>query len=500
MRLKGLLKAIGEKVGKDASVIGIECDSRKVREGSLFVATCGEHLDGADFINDAADRGAVCAVTERFVEGISCEQVIVEDAKLAFALLATAFYENPSKGLKMAAVTGTNGKTTVAYILESIFKAAGMKSALMGTIQYRYGDTVLDSTLTTPMANDLQGFLRDVAGAGVTHAVMEVSSHALRQHRVDGCDFDVKIFTNLTPEHLDYHGTMEAYFEDKARLFVSDDFGAGKIGSVINIDDKWGKLLKERTTPALSYSLGSGADIYPQCYGITRAGIKGKLQMPVGSIALNSELTGEHNLYNIMAAVGGAYVMGIAIKSIEQGIKDLRSIPGRLEKVTGVETGFDVYVDYAHTPDALERTLKVLNAIKGGGRLITVFGCGGDRDKTKRPLMGAAAVELSDLAIISSDNPRGEEPAAIISDVEQGIKGFKRLEAGANAAGKGYYAIVDRAGAIEKAVDLARVGDIVLVAGKGHEDYQIVKKERIYFDDRVVVLEALEARGLINTG
>ncbi|VAV83268.1 UDP-N-acetylmuramoylalanyl-D-glutamate--2,6-diaminopimelate ligase [hydrothermal vent metagenome] len=500
MRLKELMRAIGEKATKDAEVLAIECDSRKVDAGSLFVAISGEHFDGANFIKDAAGRGAVCAVTERFIKDVSCEQIIVEDCKSAFATLSAALFSEPSACMKMAGVTGTNGKTTVAYILESIFKAAGKKSALMGTIQYRYGDTVLDSTLTTPMANELQGFLRDAADSGVTHSVMEVSSHALSQRRVDGCDFDVKVFTNLTPEHLDYHGTMEAYFEDKARFFVSGDFGAGRCGSVINIDDEWGRVLKERTMPALSYSLESGADIYPQCYGITRGGIKGKLRIPGSAIVINSELIGEHNLYNIMAAAGAAYVMGIANKSIEKGIKNLKSIPGRLEKVVAAGQAFDVYVDYAHTPDALERTLKVLNSLKKKGRLITVFGCGGDRDKTKRPVMGATAVELSDVAIVSSDNPRDEDPAEIISDVESGIKGFKRLDANMAVSGKGYYAIVDRTQAVRKAVDIARAGDIVFVAGKGHEDYQIVKGERLYFDDRVVLKEALKARGSLKTG
>jgi len=500
MRLKELIRAIGEKVGRDVEVTGVECDSRKVGEGSLFVAVPGECFDGADFIEDAACKGAVCAVTERFIKGASCEQVIVEDVRAALAVLSTAFFKEPSSGMKMAGVTGTNGKTTVAYILESIFKAAGRKSALMGTIQYRYDGLTLDSTLTTPMANELQGFLRDAADSGVTHSVMEVSSHALSQHRVDGCDFDVKVFTNLTPEHLDYHGTMEAYFEDKARLFVSGGFGAGRSGSVINIDDEWGRALKERATPALSYSLKSGADIYPQCYGITRGGIKGKLRIPGSSIVINSELIGEHNLYNIMAAAGAAYVMGIANRSIEKGIKELKSIPGRLEKVGAAGQGFDVYVDYAHTPDALERTLKVLTSLKKKGRLITVFGCGGDRDKTKRPVMGRAAVELSDVAIVSSDNPRDEDPAEIISDVESGIKGAKRLDANKEVSARGYYAIVDRALAIRKAVDIARRGDIVFVAGKGHEDYQIVKGERFYFDDRVVLREALKARASLKTG
>jgi len=500
MRLKKLLISIDEKAEKDADVLGIECDSRKVRAGSLFVAIRGDYLDGTDFISDAASRGAVCAVTERFLEGISCEQVIVENARFALALLSTAFYEKPTTGIKMAGITGTNGKTTVAYILESIYKAAGKKSVLMGTIECRYGDTLMDSALTTPMSDDLQRFLRDAADGGVTHGVMEISSHALSQHRVDGCDFDVKVFTNLTPDHLDYHGTMEAYFDDKARLFVSDIFGAGRKGSVINIDDEWGRILKARTMPALSYSMSSGADIYPQCYGLTRDGVKGKLRMPTGSIAINSELVGEYNLYNIMAAAGAAYVLGIDNSAIEQGIKNLKAIPGRLEKVGSAQQGFDAYVDYAHTPDALQRTLMVLASLKGAGRVITVFGCGGDRDKTKRPIMGATAVELSEVAIVSSDNPRGEDPAEIIAGIERGIKGVRKLRKDGKVTGKGYYVIEDRGEAIRKAVEIARPGDIVFVAGKGHEDYQLVKGERLYFDDRVALRDALKVRGSLKTG
>lgn len=500
MRLKKLLISINEKVQKDADVLGIETDSRKVGVGSLFVATCGEHFDGADFIAEASDKGAVCVVTERFMEGVSCEQVIVEDVRVALAALSTAFFNRPSSAMKLAGITGTNGKTTVAYILESIYKAAGLKSALMGTIQYRYAGKVLDSTLTTPMANDLQRFLKGALAAGVTHGVMEVSSHALSQRRVDGCDFDVKVFTNLTVEHLDYHGTMEAYFDDKARLFVSDTFGAGRKGSVINIDDEWGRKLKERTMPALSYSMSNTADIYPQCYGLTRDGVKGKLRMPSGSIAINSELVGEYNFYNIMAAAGAAYVLGIDNNAIEQGIKNLKSIPGRLEKVGSAQQGFDVYVDYAHTPDALQRTLMVLASLKGDGRVITVFGCGGDRDKTKRPIMGAMAVELSEVAIVSSDNPRGEDPAEIIADIERGIKGVRKLRKDGKVTGMGYYVIEDRGEAIREAVDIARPGDIVFVAGKGHEDYQLVKGERLYFDDRVALRNALKARGSLKTG
>lgn len=492
MKLRELIAKIGCEVAGDAEVTGIEFDSRKVTAGSLFVAIGGEHFDGADFIEDAAGKGAVAAITERFVEGATCEQVVVDDVRAALAALSSAFFGEPSTHINMAGVTGTNGKTTVAYLLESIFKAAGLKSALMGTVQYRYGDTVLDSTLTTPMANEVQGFLKDALDSGVTHCAMEVSSHALSQHRVDGSDFDVKVFTNLTPEHLDYHGTMENYFEDKSKFFVSGGFGSARSSSVINIDDPWGQILKMKTVPSLGYSLRAGADIYPTCYGLNSSGIRATIRIPESTILINSSLVGEYNLYNIMAAAGAAYVMGISGKTIAEGINALEVIPGRLERVGEADADFDIYVDYAHTSDALERTLKVLASLKGDGRLITVFGCGGNRDTKKRPVMGAAAALLSDVAIITSDNPRDEDPLAIISDIEAGIEGSKKLAEDAEVVGKGYLVIAERREAIRKAVDIARAGDTVFVAGKGHEDYQIIKGERLFFDDRVVLREALQ--------
>jgi UDP-N-acetylmuramoyl-L-alanyl-D-glutamate--2,6-diaminopimelate ligase len=496
MKLKELIEAIGIDVdaGCDVEVTGVECDSRKIVAGGVFVAISGEHFDGADFIEAAASSGAACVVTERKVEAAQCKQVVVEDAGRAYAILSSVFFGKPSEQMRMAAVTGTNGKTTVAYLLESIFEAAGFKSALMGTVQNRYAGVVQDSTLTTPMAGELQGFLRTAANAGVTHCVMEVSSHALSQHRVDGCSFDVKVFTNLTPEHLDYHGTMENYFEEKSRLFASECFEAASSGSVINVDDKWGSILKGKTMPSLGYSLKveAGADIYPKCYALTSNGIKATLRIPGSVLTINSELVGEYNLYNIMAAVGAAYVMGIEGSMIEKGISALKLIPGRLERVRG-ELGFDVYVDYAHTSDALTRTLKVLASLKKGGRLITVFGCGGNRDITKRSVMGAAAVELSEVAIVTSDNPRDEDPMDIIAEIEEGIGGVNKFDKDADVIGKGYLIIPERGEAIRKAIEIARSGDIVLVAGKGHEDYQIIKGERIFFDDRVVLRESLQS-------
>jgi UDP-N-acetylmuramoyl-L-alanyl-D-glutamate--2,6-diaminopimelate ligase len=493
MRLKELIEAIGKEAAVDADVTSVECDSRKVAKGSVFVATKGEHFDGADFIEEAAQNGAVCVITERMIDEVDCPQILVEDARVALAILSSKIFGEPSKQMRMAAVTGTNGKTTVAYLLESVFKAAGFKSALMGTVENRYDGIVQDSTLTTPMADELQGFLRTAADAGVTRCVMEVSSHALSQHRVDGCSFDVKVFTNLTPEHLDYHGTMEDYFKEKSRLFAPDVFGDGG-GAVINIDDEWGRILKEKTIPALGYSLKveGGGDIYPMCYAVNQGGIRASLQIPGSVLVINSELVGEYNLYNIMAAAGAAYVMGIEGSLIEKGINALKSIPGRLERVGRDELGFDAYVDYAHTSDALERTLKVLRALKKGGRLITVFGCGGDRDTSKRPVMGKVAAGLSDVAIVTSDNPRDEDPMKIIEDIEAGLEGVNKFGEDAEIVGKGYLVIPERAEAISKAVEIARSGDIVLIAGKGHEDYQIIKGERIFFDDRVVLGECLQ--------
>ncbi len=497
MKLRELLECIeyvrtSEGGIPDVEVTGITVDSRRVEARTLFVALRGEVADGRDFIRDAARRGAVCAVTEEMVNDAGCAQVVVRDSMSALARLSDAFFGAPSSALRMVGVTGTNGKTTVAYLIESIFKAAGLRSGLVGTVNYRYGSVSIPAPLTTPQAPELQALLREMVDTGTTHCVMEVSSHALVQKRVEGCRFDVKIFTNLSPEHLDYHGTMEEYFRAKSLLFSPGAYGEGI--SVINMDDERGGALAKRVKDFFGYSLKGKAEIHPVDCDISAEGIEAVLNTPAGAVKVSSPLVGEFNMYNIMAAVGGACALGLAPDAIERGIRALHCVPGRLQRICP-QSAIRAYVDYAHTPDALERALNVLSGLKGRGRLITVFGCGGNRDRAKRPLMGSIATKISDVTIITSDNPRDEDPLEIIAHIERGICGVRRFDGRVGTEDKGYLVIPDRGEAIAMAVEVARAGDTVLVAGKGHEDYQIVRGTRRYFDDRKV-LEELIGKGV----
>ena len=530
MRLSELIAPFEEglegDVKADVDITGITVDSRDVKRGDMFAAIKGEHFDGADYIGEAEKAGASCALTATRAEGVGIPQVIVKDVKDVSRVLgpiSARFYGAPSAGgrLKVTGITGTNGKTTVAYLLSSMLRAAGRPSGLIGTIIYRYPGFECPAPLTTPGAPTLQGLLREMADSGATDCVMEVSSHALAQHRVDGTRFGVRVFTNLSTEHMDFHGDMEEYFEAKSRLF--GDLAIGIKGAegaegvlatnvlkmnVLNMDDEWGRRLVTLCGGrAITYSmdLSVGADIYPEISLISLSGIEAKLETPSGAVVISSGLIGAHNLQNIMAAVGAACALGLDAQSMAEGISALKNVPGRLEQspVKGPESGagFTAFVDYAHTPDALSRTLETLSGLKQG-RLITVFGCGGDRDQSKRAPMGEVAATLSELSIVTSDNPRGEDPLKIINDVESGMGGAQRcdggefeadgLKAGAN---KNKYAVIpDRGSAIEAAVAVAKAGDIVLVAGKGHEDYQIIKGKRLHFDDREALSKAMEKR------
>jgi UDP-N-acetylmuramoyl-L-alanyl-D-glutamate--2,6-diaminopimelate ligase len=348
---------------------------------------------------------------------------------------------------------------------------------------------------TTPLAPQLQGLFKEMVEAGTTDCVMEVSSHALSERRVDGCGFDAVVFTNLTEEHMDYYDTMNRYFRAKERLFRDERLHKDGATAVINIDDMWGEMLiNDSDGNVIKYSLDHGADIYPTESSVRPEGIEASLSTPIGVVKISSRLTGEYNLYNIMAAVGAAIAVGVTKSAIEEGIAQLNSVPGRLERV-GISSKLWAYVDYAHTPDALKRSVEILKgfAEARGGRLITVFGCGGDRDKLKRPLMGRVAAHLSNVTIITTDNPRGEEPGDIAREVAAGIKDVKEIEGdGSNA--DGYMIVLDRREAMEHAVAIANDGDTILVAGKGHEDYQIIKGERLFFDDRTVLEESISKR------
>lgn len=482
-------------------VTGITVDSRNVKEGFVFFALKGERVDGFEFIEQALKCGASVVVTDREVDvetaGKAEVVVVVDDVEKAFSKCAANFYGNPSKRLKGCAVTGTNGKTTTAYLIEAALKSRGFRTGIMGTIAYKYDEKEIEAPLTTPMADTVCSFLKDMADDGVTHFVMETSSHGLSRHRVDFVNFDAKVFTNLSQDHMDYHHTMEEYFEAKARLFKDPVFGTGK--SVINIDDEWGKKLAQDEAVKdnkFTYSTNdSSADIHPKSVDIYEGGITAVVSTPIGDVQVNSKLMGDYNLMNIMASIGALIAFGLTKEEIAEGINSLKAVPGRLEEVT-VE-GSDkaskvrVFVDYAHTDDALRRVLKTLkNSVTG--RLICVFGCGGDRDKGKRPLMGRAAMEEADIGILTSDNPRTEDPMAIINDIKEGVKDYREIEK-TEQFGPDKFLIVelDRAKAIGLAINNANDGDLILIAGKGHEDYQIIGTKKIDFDDRVVARQAL---------
>lgn len=499
MKLKKLIEKLEHKSYgfKDVEVTGISCDSRSVEKGNLFAALKGEHTDGGEFAKEAVEKGASSVLAGSRIKGIDVPQVIVDDMDKALAKTAVSFYREPSKGLKVVGITGTNGKTTAAYLIESILKEAGLSAGVVSTVNYRFGGKTLRAPFTTPQAPHLQRILREMTDSGVTHCVMEVSSHSLTQRRVDGCAFSVRVFMNLSPEHLDYHHTMGEYFEAKARLFTDTALQSNGSTSIINVDDEWGEALGHRLEGVLNYSITGDkrrSEIYPLDFSLSAEGIEAAIVTPGGTVKVSSALVGEYNLYNIMAAVGAAYALGIEAPVISRGVNALKTVPGRLEMVAGpgLSKGreqFNAFVDYAHTPDALER---VLGALKGiaKGRIITVFGCGGNRDRGKRPLMGEVSARLSDITIVTSDNPRDEDPLDIISEIEGGMEGVKKYgpnEDIEDITDRGYTVIPEREEAIARAVSFARKGDTVLVAGKGHEDYQIVKGERRPFDDRMVL-------------
>lgn len=478
---------------------GIAYDSRDVKAGFLFVALRGRCLDGHDYVKDAIQNGAVAVVGEYDCneKGIHDEVSIVKvkDSRAALSTLATTFYDRPFEGMNLIGVTGTNGKTTTSYLLESILLAAGARPGVIGTINYRLSGYTWDAQVTTPESLDLMRILRQMSDANVTDVVVEVSSHALDQGRVKDCPFRVAILTNISRDHLDYHCSMEEYVEAKSLLFQ----GLGKKGgnemttAVINADDPRGEEFAALTEArVVTYGLKKDCDVSAEDLQLGRAGLSAQLITPAGKIGIRSPLIGEFNIYNILAASSAALCMDISLESIASGISRLKGVPGRLELVKN-KRSLAIVVDYAHTPDALSKALGAVRSLVQG-RLITVFGCGGDRDKGKRREMGRVAVQLSDLMFITSDNPRTEDPAVIASQIEEGVReaGAKKLVGPPrDQVGRcGYVVELDRGNAIRRAVEIAQQGDLILIAGKGHEDYQIIGKERRYFDDRKVAAEA----------
>ncbi|MEX1300541.1 MAG: UDP-N-acetylmuramoyl-L-alanyl-D-glutamate--2,6-diaminopimelate ligase [Desulfotignum sp.] len=502
MKLSELLRNIALVPPQtDGEITGIQTRAQNIRTGQLFLAIKGNTADGHDFIRTALDRGAAAVVAQYNPEDLD-RVILVDNSRRSTGIIAARFYGNPSEDLFLMGVTGTNGKTTITYLLEQMFLAAGHRCGVMGTINIRYDGRIVDTPTTTPDALTIQKTLARMKQAGITHVIMEVSSHGLDQFRVDGCRFDLGIFTNLTQDHLDYHPDMAAYYQCKKRFFT--DFLMPSVhqksaSAVINIDDPWGvRLAEELDFPVIRVSAvnlkdGSNPDVFARDIMDSIQGIAGRICLGRDTIAFSSPLTGRFNLENILCAAGAAHGSGIASIHIRQGLASCTGVPGRLEKVANAMNRY-LFVDYAHTPNALESVLKTLKQ-RATRRLITVFGCGGDRDRTKRPLMGKIACLYSDVTIVTSDNPRSEDPDQIIRDILAGIREtnapvnpwpeiFDSDKTPGYADFTGVIHHTDRNRALSLAVRISRPGDIILAAGKGHETYQITRDGTRHFDDR----------------
>ena len=457
-------------------------DSRTVEPGDLFVALRGEATDGHLYVQQAFERGAAAVLAEEPVTGPCWAQVL--DTLPALATVASKVYGSPSEAMTLVGVTGSNGKSTTTYVIEAIGTAAGKPMGLMGTIEYRWPGFSKPAPHTTPFSSELQQGLSEMKGAGVEVVALEVSSHALVLHRVDTLEFDVAVFTNLSHEHLDFHGTMEDYAASKYRLFRDFLKPGGK--AVLNVDDRWARGWLPSLDPmrTIAYGFSSKAQVYPENFDLTAKGIEAVVWTPAGRMFIESGLLGRHNLYNLLAGISSGIALSIPLARIEEGVCGPVRVPGRLESVDRGQP-FRVLVDYAHTPDGVKQVLGTLSEIPHR-RLICVVGAGGDRDRKKRPLMARTAQEMADLVILTSDNPRTEDPETILDEMEVGTIG---------GSGTTYLRIADRRKAIEKAIGVAEPEDVVLVAGKGHETYQEIQRARHPFDDRTEAARALEAIG-----
>jgi UDP-N-acetylmuramoyl-L-alanyl-D-glutamate--2,6-diaminopimelate ligase len=483
--LDGVETSVSAAVG-GLDIRQVACDSRKVHSGALFFALHGAQADGNAFIRDALARGAVAIASEQSPSETgpsNAAWIRVPDARKALAVAGTNFFGHPGKALQLIAVTGTNGKTTTTSLIAAIVKASGAKTGLFGTIAYHTPLRDYPAPNTTPESIDLQGFFAEIRDAGGRYAILEASSHALAMNRLWGCHFAAAVFTNLTREHLDYHKTFEDYFAAKRRLFEGTGAGAPDV-AVVNQDDEYGKRLAGVANKTLTYGLESGADLTTKKFQLTFSGLSFTAQTPNGKVQVSSRLVGRINVYNILAAMGAAQAVGLSNEAIAAGIRNLESVSGRFERID-LGQPFFVIVDFAHTDDALESLIRTARELNPKGRIIILFGCGGGKDRTKRPVMGEAAGRLSDLTILSNDNPRTEDPLKIISDIIVGLQ---------KANGK-YLIEPDREKAIGLAMDEARPGDIVLLAGKGHENYQILADRTLEFDDREVARRILRERG-----
>ena len=485
----------------DRPVKGVVYDSRKATSSSIFVALKGQKADGSAFALQALSKGAILVVSETPAPaGVQAPWIVVPDARLALARLAARFYRHPSRELQVVGITGTNGKTTTAYLLSALFEAAGIRCGMLGTIVYRIGSEEREATRTTPESADVQHMLREMVARDCKACAMEVSSHALAQRRVDEVRFSAGVFTNLTRDHLDYHGDMESYLAAKRRLFEL----VGSEGvAVVNVDDPRGTQLAGIAGRTVTYAIDRPADIHPSKLQHSLRGLEFDTSSPAGPIQVRSHLVGRANAYNVLAAIGAAIGCGIPVEAIERGLAGLEAVPGRFQVVSAPEDDITVVVDYAHTDDALKNLLETARPL-ASKRLITVFGAGGDRDRTKRPLMGAVAARLSDLVIVTSDNPRTEDPNRIIEEIVRGVAvPAERTRPAEVREGQAKYTppkatahltIADRKLAIERAIELAKAEDVVLVAGKGRERYQVIGERELPFDDVAVARLALAKR------
>ncbi len=483
MRIKDLIHGLEilEICGDlEKEVRGISYDSRRLKAGELFVALKGSYLDGHNFIKDALTKGASALVLEYIPDiNLAVPIIKVKNSRKALSQLAINFFNPCFEKMNIIGITGTNGKTTTSYLIESILKSAHKEVGVIGTVNYRFCGKEFRANVTTPESLELMQMLREMSENGVDYVVMEVSSHSLAQGRVNGCPFRIAVFTNITRDHLDYHGSIQEYFNAKKRLFLeySPDF------CVINSDDPFGKILisEIKNSSVLSYGLESG-DVCAKNIQIDKSGIKAELLLPNNkSLIIHSPLLGRFNLYNILASVAVSYCLDIELSYIQEGINRVNRVPGRMELIKNGNSPF-VIVDYAHTPDALLKVLETLRSVFDK-KIITVFGCGGDRDKGKREDMGKIAALHSDVVIITSDNPRSEDPLSIMRQIEKGVKEIRD---------SCYFLEVKREEAIKKAIEIAQEQDVVFIAGKGHENYQIIGNKKIPFDDRAVAKKLLK--------
>ncbi len=484
MKLNQLIKNVECSIvcgSADIDIKNLTIDSRNASENTLFVCIYGIHTDGHKYIPSAFEKGCRAVLCERDVdnlpEGITA--IRVENSRQALSAIAKEFYGNPSAAFNLIGVTGTNGKTSTTYFMESVLNTLNRKTGVIGTVEIRLNGKKVPvhlATSTTPDTIELNELFKTMAESRADDVIMEVSSHSLELKKVEGMDFDVAIFTNLTQDHLDFHGTMENYASAKAKLFTMAKKG------VINIDDKWsGTILEAATCPVLTFGIDNKADIRAVNIEYFMDKTTFDVEIKGSSYSFELHVPGRFSVYNALGVIGAALVMDIPPEKIQQGINSIKGVPGRIQNVPN-NKGFNVIVDYAHTPDGVENILKAVREFTKG-RIITVFGCGGDRDRTKRPIMGRLAAELGDISILTSDNPRSEEPMDILKEIEAGVKPIT----------DNYEMIVDRREAIYRAIELAKPNDSVVIAGKGHEDYEIFKDKTIHFDDVEVAKEALTA-------